>query len=230
MSQPMIMVVDDEAPTRKYVSANLRARDYGVLLAVDGTEALKLIAEYPIDLLLLDISLPGANGFEVLKAVRRDMQVPVIMLTARGREDDKVQALDLGADDYLTKPFGVEELLARVRAALRRAESSPKQLVPSYRHAEIEVDFSARQVTRGGAVVALTPKEYEVLAYMAWNAGKVLLHRQILEAVWGGQYSKEADYVWTYVCRLRSKLEANPNKPQTMLTHSGVGYSLAAPD
>src|SRR5216684_7095832 len=142
------------------------------------------------------------------------------MLTARGREADKVQALDLGADDYLTKPFGVEELLARVRAALRRAESSPKQLAPSYRHGEIEVDFSARQVTRSGAVVALTPKEFDVLAYMARNAGKVLLHRQILDAAWGGQYGKEADYVWTYVCRLRGKLEANPNKPQTLLTHS----------
>jgi two-component system, OmpR family, KDP operon response regulator KdpE len=228
MTRQAILVVDDEAPTRKYVSANLKARGYDVLTAADGSEALKLISEHPIDLLLLDIGLPGPDGLQVLQAVRRDMEVPVLMLSARGRENDKVQALDLGADDYLTKPFGVEELLARVRAALRRVGSGPKGPLPPYRYAGLEVDFGARRVRRDGADVALTPKEYDVLAYLARNAGKVLLHRQILQGVWGGQYGEEADYVWTFVRRIRRKLEPDPEHPRYVLTEPGVGYRMPA--
>ncbi len=230
MTRQAILVVDDEAPTRKYVSANLKARGYGVLTAADGAEALKLIGEHPIDLLLLDIGLPGPDGLEVLRAVRRDMEVPVLMLSARGRENDKVQALDLGADDYLTKPFGIEELLARVRAALRRVESGPKGPLPPYRYIGLEVDFGARRVRRDGVGVPLTPKEYDVLAYLARNAGKVLLHRQILQAVWGGQYGEEAEYVWTFVRRIRRKLEPDPEHPRYVLTEPGVGYHVPRPD
>jgi two-component system KDP operon response regulator KdpE len=225
-----ILVVDDEAPTRKYVSANLRARGYEVLLAADGSEALKAIAEHPLDLLLLDIGLPGPDGLEVLAAVRREMEVPVIMLSARGRERDKVAALDLGADDYLTKPFGVEELLARVRAGLRRAGSAPKGPLPPYRREELEVDFGARRVRLGGAAVALTPREYEVLAYLARNGGKVLSHRQILQAVWGEQYGDEAEYLWTYAKRIRRKIELDRDRPRYLMTESGVGYYLPPPD
>jgi two-component system, OmpR family, KDP operon response regulator KdpE len=228
MNRQAILVVDDEAPTRKYVSANLRARGYDVLTAADGAEALKLINEHPIDLLLLDIGLPGPDGLQVLQAVRRDMEVPVVMLSARGRENDKVQALDLGADDYLTKPFGIEELLARVRAALRRVGSGPKGPLPPYRYAGLELDFSARRVRREGADIALTPKEYDVLAYLARNAGKVLLHRQILQGVWGGQYGEEADYVWTFVRRIRRKLEPDAEHPRYVLTEPGVGYRMPA--
>jgi two-component system KDP operon response regulator KdpE len=224
-----ILVVDDEAPTRKYVSANLRARGYEVLLAADGSEALKAIAEHPLDLLLLDIGLPGPDGLEVLAAVRREMEVPVIMLSARARERDKVAALDLGADDYLTKPFGVEELLARVRAGLRRAGSAPKG-PPPYRHGGLEVDFGARRVRMGGAAVALTPREYEVLAHLARNGGKVLSHRRILQAVWGEQYGDEAEYLWTYAKRIRRKIEPDRDRPRYLLTEPGVGYYLPPPD
>jgi two-component system, OmpR family, KDP operon response regulator KdpE len=225
-----ILIVDDEAPTRKYVSANLRARGYDVLVAADGTEALKLISEHPFDLLILDIGMPGPDGLQVLEAVRRDMDLPVLMLTARGRERDKVQALDLGADDYLTKPFGVEEMLARVRAALRRAGSAPKGPLPPYRVGDLEVDFSAHRVRLGGDEVSLTPKQYEVLAYLARNAGKLLTHRQILQAVWGSEYGEESDYVWTYVRRIRQKIEPDPERPRYLLTEAGAGYRLAAAD
>ena len=230
MSRQLILVVDDEAPTRKGVSANLKARGYDVLTAADGTEALKLVAEHPIDLLILDIGIPGPDGLEVLAAVRRQMEVPVLMLSARGREQHKVTALDLGADDYLTKPFGVEELLARVRAALRRAGSAPKGPLPPYHYDELELDFSARRVRLRGAEVSLTPKQYEVLAYLARNAGKVLTHRQILQAVWGPQYGDEAQYVWTYVWRIRTRIELDPEHPRYVLNEAGMGYRMPAPD
>jgi two-component system KDP operon response regulator KdpE len=226
MSRQVILVVDDEAPMRKYITANLKARGYDVLTAEDGTEALKLIDEQTIDLLILDIMMPGPDGLDVLRRVRRDMEVPVVMLSARGRETDKVEALDAGADDYLTKPFGVEELLARVRAALRRVGSAPTGPLPPYRSGPLEVDFGARRVRRDGETVSLTPKEYDVLAYLARNAGKVLTHRQILQAVWGAEYGDEADYVWTYVRRIRRKLEPDPEQPRCLLTEAGVGYRM----
>ena len=229
MLKQVILVVDDEAPTRKYVSANLKARGYDVLTAADGSEALKQVGEHVIDLLILDIGMPGPDGLEVLTAVRRDTEVPVIMLTARGRESDKVAALDRGADDYLTKPFGVEELLARVRAALRRAKSAPKGPLPPYRCGELALDFSSRRVRIGEREVSFTPREFDVLAYLARNAGKVLTHRQILQAVWGGEYGDEADYVWTYVRRIRRKIEPDPEHPRYLLTETGVGYSMPAP-
>ena len=230
MTRPVILVVDDEAAMRKYVAANLKARGYEVLTAADGSEGLKLIAERPFDLLILDIMMPGPDGLEILQAVRRDMDVPVIVLSARGREDDKVRALDLGADDYLTKPFGVEELLARVRAALRRGGAAPRGPLPPYHAGDLKVDFGARRVRRGGTELALTPKEYEILAYLARNAGKVLTHRQILQAVWGGEYGDEADYVWTYVRRIRRKVEPDPEHPRYLLTAPGVGYRVPTAD
>jgi two-component system KDP operon response regulator KdpE len=230
MSAQKVLVVDDEAPMRKYISTNLKARGYDVLMAEDGTEALKLIDEHAIDLLILDIMMPGPDGMEVLRRVRRDMDVPVVMLSARGRETDKVEALDAGADDYLTKPFGVEELLARVRAALRRVGSAPTGPLPPYRTNGLEVDFSARRVRRDGVDVSLTPKEYDVLAHLARNAGKVLTHRQILQAVWGAEYGEEADYVWTYVRRIRRKIEPDQEQPRYLLTEAGVGYWMPGPD
>jgi two-component system KDP operon response regulator KdpE len=228
MSGQVVLVVDDEAPMRKYITTNLKIRGYDVLAAADGTEALKLIDERPFDLLILDIMMPGPDGLEVLARVRRDMDVPVLMLSARGRESDKVEALDAGADDYLTKPFGVDELLARVRAALRRSGTSSKGSLPPYVHDGLEVDFGARRVRRGGADVSLTPKEYDVLAYLARNAGKVLTHRQILQAVWGSEYGDEADYVWTYVRRIRRKIEPDQDQPRYLLTEAGVGYRMPA--
>ena len=230
MRQPVILVVDDEAPMRKYLSANLKARGYDVFTAEDGAEALKVLAQRTCDLLILVIMMPGPDGLAVLEAARRDSTVPVLMLSARGREADKVHALDLGADDYLTKPFGVEELLARVRAALRRADTTPRPSLAAYRRGDLEVDFAARRARLAGADIALTQKEYDVLAYLARNAGKVLTHRQILHAVWGGQYGDEADYVWTYIRRIRRKVEPDPHHPRYLLTEPAVGYRMPPPD
>jgi two-component system, OmpR family, KDP operon response regulator KdpE len=223
-----ILVADDEAPMRKYISSNLKVRGYDVIMAADGIEALKLASEHPLDLVLLDIGMPGPDGTQVLAALRRETHVPVIIVSARGREHDKVQALDLGADDYLTKPFGVDELLARVRATLRRTGSVLDSTLPAYRHAELEVDFAARRVRVDGRDISLTPKQYDVLAYLARNAGKVLTHRQILQAAWGGQYADEVDYVWTYVRRIRRRIEPDPAAPRFLLTEPGVGYRMPA--
>jgi two-component system KDP operon response regulator KdpE len=224
MAQQAILVVDDEAPMRKFVLHNLRAGGYDVLAAADGSEALKLASEHPLDLLLLDIGLPGPDGLAVLQAVRREMQVPVLMISARGREADRVMALDLGADDYLTKPFGVAELLARVRALLRRSAAGPKGPLPTYRYQGLAVDFGARRARLNERDVPLTRREFEVLAYLARNSGKVLLHRQVLQAVWGNEYGEEADYVWTFVQRIRRKIEFDRHHPKYVLTEAGVGY------
>jgi two-component system, OmpR family, KDP operon response regulator KdpE len=223
-----ILVADDEAPMRKYISSNLKVRGYDVIVAADGIEALKLAGEHPLDLVLLDIGMPGPDGTQVLGALRRDSRVPVIIVSARGREHDKVRALDLGADDYMTKPFGVDELVARVRATLRRAGSVLESSLPTYQHDGLEVDFSARRVRVEGQDVSLTPKQYDVLAYLAHNAGKVLTHRQILQAAWGGQYADEVDYVWTYVRRIRRRIELDPAVPRFLLTEPGVGYRMPA--
>ncbi len=226
MTQQSILVVDDEAPMRKLLSSNLKASGYTVRSAADGAEALKLIEEHRFDLLLLDLNMPGPNGLQVLEAVRRGVDVPVLILSGRGRERDKVEALDLGADDYLSKPFGVAELLARVKALLRRITPGAAGTLPPYRYAGLEVDFAARRARLDGVDVPLTGREFEVLAYFARNAGKVLLHRQILQAVWGGQYGEESDYVWTFVQRIRRKIEPDRARPRYLVTQAGVGYRM----
>ncbi len=190
---------------------------------------MKLIEEHPFDLLLLDINMPGPSGLEVLGAVRRGAQVPVLVLSARGRERDKVQALDLGADDYVSKPFGIAELLARIKALLRRETRGTAGPMPPYRYAELVVDFNARRARLGGVEVELTRREFEVLAYFARNAGKILLHREVLQAVWGGQYGDESDYVWTFVQRIRRKIEPDRAHPRYILTEAGVGYHMPLP-
>lgn len=230
MTKQTILVVDDEAPMRKLIASNLNVSGYDVRTATDGTEALKLIEEHTFDLLLLDISLPGPDGLQVLDKVRRDVKTPVLIISGRGRERDKVGALDIGADDYVTKPFGVAELLARVRALLRRVAGDPVESMPPYRYDDLEVDFAARRVRLNRIEIPLTRREYEVLAYLARNAGKIMLHRQILQAVWGGQYSAEADYIWTFVRRVRRKLEPDRQHPRYVLTETGVGYRMPEGD
>jgi len=223
---PLVVLIDDEAALHKYVGTNLRARGYEVRSASDGTEGLKLLSETVPDLIVLDISMPGPDGFQVLEAIRREMDVPVIMLSARGREGDKVRALDLGADDYLTKPFGMEELLARVRAALRRAGPHGEIPISPHRVGDLEIDFAARRVRLGGRDVRLTRREYDLVAYLARNAGRVLTHRQILENVWGPEYGDEAEYVWAYVKRVRQKIDEDPSHPRYIFTETGVGYRM----
>ena len=226
MTQHNILVVDDEAPMRKLLSTNLKASAYTVLAAADGTEALKLIEEHPFDLLLLDVNMPGPNGFQVLEAVRRSAEMPILMLSGRVRERDKVEALDLGADDYVGKPFSITELMARVKALLRRVTPGGTRPLALYRFEGLEVDFSARRVRLNGSDVALTRREFDVLAYFARNAGKILLHRQVLQAVWGGEYGDESDYVWTFVQRIRRKIESDRKRPRYLLTEVGVGYYM----
>ena len=230
MNQQKILVVDDEAPMRKLLFTNLRANGYAVQVAADGSEALSLIDQHPFDLLLLDVNMPGPNGLQVLEAVRRSAAMPVLMLSGRGRERDKVEALNLGADDYLSKPFGIAELLARVNALLRRVSPGPRGPLPPYRFQGLEIDFGARRARVDGIAVRLTRREFEVLAYLARNAGKVLLHRQVLQAVWGGQYGDESDYVWTFVQRIRRKIEPDRAHPRYVLTETGVGYRMPEPE
>jgi two-component system KDP operon response regulator KdpE len=228
MTQQTILVVDDEAPMRKLLLNNFKASGYAVWTAADGTEALKVLEENRFDLLLLDINLPGPDGLQVLQAIRRHDEMPVLILSGRGRERDKVEALDLGADDYLTKPFGIAELLARVKALLRRASSGRSVASAPYRYEGLEVDFTARRTRLEGVEVPLTRREFEVLAYFARNGGKILLHRQVLQAVWGGQYGDESDYVWTFVQRIRRKIEPDRAHPRYLLTEPGVGYRMPA--
>ena len=229
MNKPRVLVVDDEPETVKYVSANLRARGYDVQTARDGRTALRAFDGSIVDLVILDIMMPGPDGFEVCQAIRRQSGVPIIMLSARGQERDIVRALDMGADDYLTKPFGVEEMLARVRATLRRATQAEAAPRPPLVVDGLEIDFGARAVRVSGQAVQLTPTEYNLLAHLAINAGRVLSHRALLQAVWGPEYGTETEYMWAYIRRLRRKIEPEPSKPCYILTQPGVGYAFAAP-
>jgi two-component system KDP operon response regulator KdpE len=180
--------------------------------------------------LLLDINMPGPNGLQVLEVVRRTEELPVLVLSARGRELDKVEALNRGADDYLCKPFGIGELIARVKALLRRVAPGAKALAPPYRYEGLEVDFAGRRARLHDMEVPLTRREFEVLAYFARNAGKILLHRQVLQAIWGGEYGEEADYVWTFAQRIRRKIEPDRAHPRYLLTEPGVGYHMPLPE
>jgi DNA-binding response OmpR family regulator len=229
MKKPRVLVVDDEPETLKYMSTNLRVRGYEVLTAEDGLTALREFDRSLVDLVILDIMMPGPDGFEVCQAIRRQSDVPIIMLSARGQEKDIVRALDLGADDYLTKPFGVEEMLARVRAALRRTAQTGAAPRPPLVVDDLEIDFGSRKVTVRGEQVQLTPTEYDLLAHLAINAGRVLTHRSLLQGVWGPEYGEETEYLWAYIRRLRRKLEPDPSNPRYILTQPGVGYSFVAP-
>jgi two-component system KDP operon response regulator KdpE len=226
MSKISVLVVDDEPETVKCVTANLRARRYDVLTAEDGRTALKLFAESTVDLIILDIMLPGLDGFQVCQAIRRQSGVPIIVLSARGQQKDIVRALDLGADDYLTKPFGADELLARVRVALRHGTSEGAVQRPPLVFGELTIDFEARRVSVADRSVELTRTEFDLLAHLALNAGRVITHRALLQAVWGPEYGDETEYLWTYIRRLRHKIEPNPHKPQYILTQAGVGYTF----
>jgi DNA-binding response OmpR family regulator len=212
---------------RRLLRLNLEKDEYRVTAVEDGIAGLEVAELEEPDLVLLDVMMPEMDGFTVLERVREFSDVPVILLTAKGEERDKVQGLDLGADDYLTKPFGPAELLARVRAALRRrqpGETSPASLSVG----ELTINLARRRVRRGDAEVRLTPTEYKLLYELATNAGKVMLHTDLLSRVWGPEYRDEVDYLWTYVRYLRNKLEPDPAHPRYILSEPGVGYYLAA--
>jgi two-component system KDP operon response regulator KdpE len=222
-----VLVVDDEQSLRNFVRRNLEVRGYQVFVAANGLEALAVFNNQPIDLVIIDLMMPDMDGLETIRRIRQASLVPIVVLSALGEEGDKVQALNLGADDYLTKPFGVAELLARIQAALRRSQwARPPAQDSRLAHGDLLVDLERHQATIGGRLVELTPTEFNLLVYLAENAGKVLSHRMILQHVWGPEYGQEAEYLRVYVGRLRLKIESDPANPRYLITERGVGYTF----
>jgi two-component system KDP operon response regulator KdpE len=229
MSAGKILVVDDDPQIRRVMKATLVGHGYEVVEARTGEEALeKLSGEMP-NLVLLDMNMPGIGGLETCRSLRQGSDIPVIILTVRNSERDKVAALDAGADDYVTKPFGIEELLARIRAALRRSPSSPESGPRGFSSPDLEIDFETRRVRARGADVRLTPKEFELLRYLVARAGKPVTHRELLQAVWGPDHGDEPEYLRVFINQLRKKIEPAPAKPRFILTEPWVGYRFAAP-
>jgi two-component system KDP operon response regulator KdpE len=219
-----ILVVDDEPQIGRLLKTSLGARGYEVAVASDGQAALEMAASWRPDLILLDLGLPLIDGLEVCRQVRAWSQVPIIVLTVRDSEQDKVAALDLGADDYLTKPFGTDELLARIRVALRHAARLSATEEPVRHFGDLMIDLARRLVTVGGQEIHLTPREYELLRVLVTQAGKVLTHRMLLRAVWGNAYEQDVPTLRVFVTQLRRKIEADPSHPSHILTEPGIGY------
>lgn len=230
MKAKRILLAEDELTLRDFVSRNLRARGFEVLEASNGLEAVALWEREDPHLLILDIMMPRMDGLEVCRRVREHSAVPIIVLTALDAESDKVTALDLGADDYLTKPFGVEELLARVRAVLRRTQGEVQPPTDDTKQfGDIEIDLSGHVVRLNGAEVRLTPTKFAFLKQLVINVNKVVTHRVLLQSIWGPAYGVEAEYLRVYINRLRHKLERDPANPRYLLTEPGVGYRFVAP-
>jgi len=227
MSSVRILIVDDEPQIRRVLRTTLTSQGYTVAEAKNGDEALEQIREERPDLILLDVNMPGCSGLEICQEIRRTSDIPIIMLTVRNTERDKVQALDAGADDYVVKPFGSQELMARIRAALRRA--SPAEALPPFVSADLEIDFEKRAVVTRGQIVRLTPKEFELLRQLVANQGKALSHRRLLQAVWGPDYGDETEYLRVFINQLRKKLEPDPHHPRYIHTDPWVGYRFERP-
>ncbi|QIZ34272.1 response regulator [Saccharopolyspora sp. ASAGF58] len=219
-----VLVVDDEPQLLRALRINLTARGYGVLTAVDGSSALRAAIDGKPDVVVLDLGLPDMDGSEVIAGLRGWTTVPIIVLSARTDSADKVQALDTGADDYVTKPFGMDELLARLRAAVRRANTSEAVDQPVVETATFTVDLSAKKVLREGMEVHLTPTEWGMLEVLARNQGRLVAQKQLLKEVWGPQYANETHYLRVYLAQLRRKLELDPSHPRHLITEAGMGY------
>jgi two-component system KDP operon response regulator KdpE len=229
MTSPVrILLVDDEVAIQRAVGPLLRARGYEVSVAGTGTEALKIVAEQKPDLIVLDLGLPDLEGTEVCRRIRRESEVPIVVLSARGAESDKVNALDLGADDYVTKPFGPEELLARIRAALRRAGAEDEPEAKGHLHVgDLTIDYDRRRVVRNETEIRLTPKEFELLSLLARNHDRVLTHRSILKEIWGPNATEQPEHLWTLVAQLRKKIEPDSTNPRYLLSEPWVGYRFS---
>jgi len=219
-----ILLVEDEAPLLRALGINLRARRYDVHTAPDGASALVIAGRNPPDLVILDLGLPDMEGVEVIRGLRAWSRAPIIVLSAREGQADKVEALDAGADDYVTKPFGMEELLARIRAALRRA--APADAAPLVETASFTIDLAAKRVTTAHGEVRLTPTEWHLLEVLARNPRKLVGHRQLLQEVWGPGYQTETNYLRVYIAQLRRKLEPDPAHPRHLITEPGMGYRI----
>ncbi len=222
-----VLVVEDDARIRKTLEVNLRARDYEVDLASTGEQALQLAARRHPDVVILDLGLPSMDGLDVVRGLRGWTSVPIVVLSARGTEAAKVDALDLGADDYLTKPFGMEELFARLRAAMRRAvlpEGKTVVVTPDF-----SLDFSAKQAHRGEELVRLTPTQWHIIEVLVRNTGRLVTYEQLLQEVWGPSYGKETNYLRVFMTQIRHKLEPEPSHPRSFITESGLGFRFETP-
>jgi len=225
----LILVIDDEVHIRRAMDINLRTHGYDIALADTGEEGLRQAAANPPDLVLLDLGLPGIDGLDVIRGLRGWTSVPIIVLSARHGDTDKVAALDAGADDYVMKPFSISELLARVRASLRRHQPSPDE--PTMTTADFVIDLSAKRVTRHGALVHLTPTEWAIVEQLVRHPGRLVTQRQLLQSVWGPQYERETNYLRVHLAAIRRKLEPDPGQPRYFLTEPGIGYRFeAGPD
>lgn len=223
---PRILLVDDELSIQRALAPLLRSRGYEVEVAGTGADALKCAAERRPDLVVLDLGLPDLEGTEVCRRLRAQSAVPIIVLSARGSESDKVSALDLGADDYVTKPFGPEELLARIRVALRRAAGVEPMSGGSVTAGDLTIDYDRRRIVRGDEEIRLTPKEFELLSLLARNADRVLTHRAILKAIWGPNAVDQPEHLWVLMAQLRKKIERDSANPKYLVSEPWVGYRL----
>jgi len=230
MSAASILVVDDEPQIRRVMRTTLSAEGYQVNDARTGEQALERLQAQAYDLILLDVNMPGMSGLETCRAIRAFSDVAIIMLTVRNTEQDKVDALDAGADDYVTKPFSMPELLARIRAALRRALAGAEGVPHRVELEGIEIDLDTRQVNAHGRKVRLTPKEFDLLRYLVAHANKVIAHRELLQAVWGPDYGGEVEYLRVFINQLRKKIEPRPQKPRYLLTEAWTGYRFYLPE
>jgi DNA-binding response OmpR family regulator len=226
-----ILIVDDEPRYLRLLEANLSTENYEIITAQDGLQAIEMFAANPTELILLDVMMPKLDGFAVCQRIRQFSNVPIIMLTARGEEQDRVRGLDMGADDYLTKPFSATELLARVRAVLRRSQFS-KDVSQSriFEHNNLRIDFARAEVWRGNQPVFLSATEYRLLLQFAHNIGKVMSAEEILTSVWGAEYHQDKEILWVSIARLRQKLEEDPHNPRHIVTRSGLGYLMPPAD
>ena len=227
MISATILAIDDEPQIRRVLRATLNAQGYTILEAKSGEEALEIIRGERVDLVLLDVNLPGISGLETCREIRRTGDVPIIMLTVRNAEADKVQALDAGADDYVVKPFGSDELMARIRAALRR--TSAGETLPNLETPDLKIDFTKRVVFVHENQVRLTPKEFDLLRHLVANQGKAIAHRRLLQAVWGPDYGEENEYLRVFINQLRKKVEPDPSHPRYILTEPWLGYRFEIP-
>lgn len=222
-----ILVVDDEARYQRLLDANLRTDGYDVITASNGLEALNIFSSQPFDLILLDVMMPELDGFDTCQRIREYSNVPIIILTAKGDEKDRVRGLDLGADDYLTKPFSATELLARVRAVLRRAQISTDPSQNRYfTHDDIRIDFARAEIWRGSEPISLSATEYRLLLQFVHNVGKIISAEELLSNIWGAEYRKEKEILWVSIARLRQKLEKEPHSPKHIVTRTGLGYLM----
>ena len=221
-----VLVVDDEPAIHRFLKPALEANDYQVISAETAAEGMKRIAADAPDIVVLDLGLPDKDGKDVIRAVREWSEVPIVVLSARDREIEKIEALDLGADDFVNKPFSIGEFMARVRTALRHRMQQQNE-IPILRLGDLEIDNVRHRVTRGGSELKLTPKEFELLLFLARHAGRALTHKHILTAVWGPAHTEDTQYLRVYIGHLRQKIEQHPEDPRIIITEPGVGYRIA---